>query len=140
MERFTKEYLINVLENQDYKEFISLHPQIWKHKDLLIDEGNIFSADRTELTPEQIGVIHNIMQHHSFVLVYTNKSGEKQGFFNYHNGTNGREGDAVASLWDAYIKLSLIKKNPLVKWTTLLEYSPDHCDDVYSWFITFVLK
>lgn len=140
MEKFTEEYLINILENQDYKGFISLHPQIWKHKDLLIDEGNIFSVDGTELTPEQIGVIHDIMQYHSFVLVYTNKRGEKQVFFNYHNGTNGREGDAVISLWDAYIKLSLIKKNPLVKWTTLLEYSPDHCDDVYSWFITFVLK
>lgn len=39
MERFTKEYLIDILENQDYKGFIFLHPQIWQHKDLLIDEG-----------------------------------------------------------------------------------------------------
>ena len=140
MERFTKEYLIDILENQDYKEFISLHPQIWKHEDLLIDEGNIFSVDGTELTTEQIGVIHDVMQCHSFVLVYTNTCGEKQVFFNYHNGTNGREGDVVESLWDVYMKLFLIKNNPLVKWTTLLEYSPDHCDDVYSWFITFVLK
>ena len=80
------------------------------------------------------------MQDFSFVLVYTNKRGEKQVFFNYHNGSNGREGDVVTSLWDVHRKLSSIKKNPFVKWTTLLEYRPDHCDDVYSWFITFVLK
>lgn len=140
MENYSKDYLIDILENEDYKGFISLHKQIWQHKDLLIDEGNIFSVDGTELTPEQIDVIHNIMHYYSYVLVYTNKRGEKQVFFNYHNGTNGREGDAVTSLWDAHRKLSSIKKNPLVKWTTLLGYSPDHCDDVYSWFITFILK
>ena len=140
MENFTKEYLIDILENQDYRRFISLHPHIGQHKDLLIDEGNIFSVDGTELTLEQIDAIHNIMQYYSFVLVYTNKRGEKQVFFNYHNGTNGHEGDVVTSMWDAHRKLSSIKKNSLVKWTTLLEYRPDHCDDVYSWFITFILK
>ena len=41
MEIFTKEYLIDILENQDYRRFISLHPHIWQHKDLLIDEENI---------------------------------------------------------------------------------------------------
>ena len=136
----TKEYLTDVLENQDYRRFICLHPHIWKHKDFLIDDGNIYSADGTVLSAEQIDTIHNIMQPFSYVLVYTNKSGEKQVFFNYHNGTNGREGDVVTSLWDAHRKLSSIKKNPLIKWATLLEYSPDHCDDVYSWFITFILK
>ena len=140
MENIDKEYLKDILENQDYGKFISLHPEIRQHKNLLIDDGNIYSVDGTELTEEQINVIHNIMQPFSYILVYTNKSGEKQVFFNYHNGTNGQEGDAVTSLWDAHRKLSSIKKNPLVKWTTLLEYSPDHCDDVYSWFITFILK
>ena len=140
MENIDKEYLKDILENQDYGKFISLHPEIRQYKNLLIDDGNIYSVDGTELTEEQINVIHNIMQPFSYILVYTNKRGEKQVFFNYHNGTNGREGDAVTSLWDAHRKLSSIKKNPLVKWTTLLEYSPDHCDDVYSWFITFVLK
>lgn len=140
METFTKEYLIDILENEDYNKFVCLHPHIWGHKNLLIDEGNIFSVDGTELTSEQIEAIHGIMQDLSFVLVYTNKRGEKQIFFNYYNGSNGREGDVVTSLWDVHRKLSSIKKNPLVKWTTLLEYSPDHCDDVYAWFITFVLK
>ena len=140
MENIDKKYLKDILENQDYGKFISLYPEIRQHKNLLIDDGNIYSVDGTELTEEQINVIHNIMQPFSYILVYTNKSGEKQVFFNYHNGTNGREGDVVTSLWDAHRKLSSIKKNPLVKWTTLLEYSPDHCDDVYSWFITFILK
>ena len=40
MERFTKEYLIDILENQDYKGFIFLHPQIWQHKDLIIDAAS----------------------------------------------------------------------------------------------------
>ena len=140
MENFTKDYLIDILENQDYGKFVSLHPKIRQHKELLIDDGNIFSVDGTELSPEQIDTIHSIMQYYSYVLVYTNKRGEKQVFFNYHNGSNGREGDVVTSLWDAHRKLSSIKKNPLVEWTTLLEYSPDHCDDVYSWFITFIFK
>ena len=48
--------------------------------------------------------------------------------------------DLVNKKFREIFTLSSIKKNPLVKWTTLLEYSPDHCDDVYSWFITFILK
>ena len=140
MGKFTKEYLTEILENQDYGKYVCLHPHIWKHKELLIDDGNIFSVDGTELSSEQINAIHDIMQEWSFVLVYTNKQGEKQVFFNYHNGTNGFEGDVVTSMWDAHRKLSSIKKNPFVKWTTLLHYKPDHCDDVYSWFITFKLK
>ena len=86
MENFTKDYLIDILENQDYGKFVSLHPKIRQHKELLIDDGNIFSVDGTELSPEQIDTIHSIMQYYSYVLVYTNKRGEKQVFFNYHNG------------------------------------------------------
>ncbi len=138
--KFTKTNLVDILENQDFREYVCLHPQIWQHKELLLDDGNIFSADGTELTNEQIVSIHEFIQPWSFVLVYTNKDGEKQAFFNYHNGTNGKEGDVVKAMWDAYKKLSSIKKNKNVKWTTLLTYSPDHCDDVYSWFITFKLK
>ena len=140
MVKFTKEYLIEVLENQDFGKYVSLHPHIWQCKELLIDDGHIFSVDGTELSSEQINVIHGIMQEWSFVLVYTNTHGEKRVFFNYHNGSNGFEGDAVKAMWDAHRKLSSIKKNPYVKWTTLLHYEPDHCDDVYSWFITFTLK
>lgn len=140
MGKFTKEYLTEILENQDYVKYVCLHPHIWQCKELLIDDGNIFSVDGTELSSEQINAIHSIMQEWSFVLVYTNTKGEKQVFFNYHNGSNGFEGDVVTSMWDAHRKLSSIKKNPLVKWTTLLHYDPDHCDDVYSWFITFILK
>ena len=137
---FTKECLTDILLNEDFNRFVRLHPLIWQQRDLLIDEGNIFSADGTQLTDEQIESIHSFIQPWSFVLVYTNKYGEKQVFFNYHNGTNGKEGDSVKAMWDAHRKLSSIKKNKNVKWTTLLHYSPDHCDDVYSWFITFTLK
>lgn len=135
-----KKYLIDILENQDYYRFVNLYPHIQQWKDLLIDENNIYSADGTTLTPEQIDAIHNIVPFYAHVLVYTNESGEKQVFFNYHNGTNGEEMDVVTSLWDTHRKLSFIKKQPLVKWTTLLEYNPDHCDDVYNWFITFIFK
>lgn len=138
MEKFTKEYLKNILEQRDYKKFVCLHPSIYYHEDLLIDNGNIYSVDGTELSLEQIDMIHSITR--SYVLVYTNKRGEKQLFFIYHNGTNGYERDAVTSLLDVYEKLSSIKNNPLVKYTTLLEYEPDHIDDVYYWFITFILK
>lgn len=138
MEKFTKEYLKNILEQQDYKKFVCLHPNIYNHKDLLIDDGNIYSIDGTKLSSEQIDMIHSITR--DYVLVYTNKRGEKQLFFIYCNGTNGREGDVVTSLLDVYNTLFLLKDNPLVKYTTLLEYEPDHIDDVYYWFITFILK
>ena len=138
MEKFTKEYLKNILEQQDYKKFVCLHPSIYYHEDLLIDNGNIYSVDGTELSLEQIDMIHSITR--GYVLVYTNKRGEKQLFFIYCNGTNGREGDVVTSLLDVYNILSLLKNNPLVKYTTLLEYEPDHIDDVYYWFITFILE
>ena len=138
MKKLTKDYLINILEQQDYKKFVGLHPSIYHHEDLLIDKNNIYSVDGTELSSEQIDMIHSITR--NYVLVYTNKRGEKQLFFIYHNGTNGREGDVVTSLLDVYKKLSSIKNNPLVKYTTLLEYEPDHIDDVYYWFITFILK
>jgi hypothetical protein len=139
MKKFTKEYLTNILEQQDYEKFVSLHPNISYHEELLIDGSNIYSIDGTELSSEQIDMIHNITTH-DYVLVYTNKRKEKQLFFIYCNGTNGYEGDVVTSLLDVHFKLSFIKNNPLVKYTTLLEYEPDHCDDVYYWFITFILK
>ena len=82
MGNFTKENLVDILENQDYGKYVCLHPEIWKHKELLIDDGNVFSVDGTELSSEQINAIHDIMQEWSFVLVYTNKQGEKQVFFN----------------------------------------------------------
>lgn len=138
MEKFTKEYLTSIIEQQDYKKFVALHPNIYNHKDLLVDDGNIYSVDGTELSSEQIDMIHSITR--DYVLLYTNKRGEKQLFFIYCNGTNGREGDVVTSLLDVYNTLSLLKDNPLVKYTTLLEYEPDHIDDVYYWFITFILK
>lgn len=138
--KFTKEYLTGILEHNDYDNFVRLHPAIWNYRELLLDDNQIFSIDGTQLTDEQIEAIHNFVQPWSFVLVYTNKHGEKQAFFNYHNGTNGEEGDAVKAMWDAHRKLSAIKKDKNIKWTTLLKYSPDHCDDVYSWFITFILK
>lgn len=138
MKKFTKEYLTNILEQQDYKKFVDLHPNIYNHKDLLVDDGNIYSIDGTELSSEQIDMIHSITR--DYVLLYTNKRGEKQLFFIYCNGTNGREGDVVTSLLDVYNTLSILKDNPLVKYTTLLEYEPDHIDDVYYWFITFILK
>ena len=106
----------------------------------IVDQIDDMQDIKYVLSPEQIDTIHSIMQDYSFVLVYTNKREEKQVFFNYHNGTNGREGDVVTSLLDTHKKLSSIKNNPLVEWTTLLEYSPDHCDDAYSWFITFIFK
>lgn len=138
MGKFTKEYLKNILEQQDYKKFVCLHPSIYYHEDLLVDNNNIYSVDGTELSLEQIDMIHSITR--GYVLVYTNKRGEKQLFFIYCNGTNGREGDVVTALLDVYDKLSFIKDNPLVKYTTLLEYEPDHIDDVYYWFITFILE
>lgn len=137
---FTKENLTNILLNEDWHEYIKLHPQIWQHRELLLDDGNIFSVDNTQLTNDQIESVHSFIQECSFVLLYTNRFGEKQAFFNYHNGTNGGEGDAVKAMWDAHRKLSSIKKDKNIKWTTLLKYVPDHCDDVYTWFITFTFK
>jgi hypothetical protein len=137
---YIKKYLVDILENQDYYRFAHLHPHIHQWKDLSIDGNNIYSADGTTLTSEQIDAIHDIIPYYGYALVYTNKFGEKQVFFSYHNGTNGTEMDVVTSLWDTHRKLSFIKKHPLVKWTTLLEYNPDHCDDVYDWFITFIFK
>jgi hypothetical protein len=138
MKKFTKEYLTGILEQQDYEKFVSLHPNIYYHEELLIDGSNIYSIDGTELSSEQIDMIHNITQ--DYVLIYTNKRGEKQLFFIYCNGTNGKDGDVVTSLLDVHFKLSFLKKNSLIKYTTLLEYEPDHIDDVYYWFITFILK
>lgn len=72
-----KKYLIDILENQDYYRFAHLHPHIQQWKDLLIDDNNIYSADGTTLTLEQIDAIHDIAPSYSYVLVYTNELGEK---------------------------------------------------------------
>ena len=69
-----------------------------------------------------------------------NKDGKKQVYFNYHTGTNGLDGDAVSSTYYAYTLMRDIKNKETVEWTTLLKYAPDHCDDVYTWFITFTFK
>lgn len=140
MKEFTLEYLQELMEREDFSEFVRLHPHIWKHKNFQVDGTNIFSVN-TELTAIEKDCLQELVGEEStFVLVYTNKYGDKQVFFNYHNGTNGFEGDAVNSTKDCYEMLSKIKGHKCVKRTTLLHYEPDHCDDVYSWFITFVLK
>ena len=140
MKEFTPEYLQEVLEREDFSEFVRLHPHIWKHKNLQVDDTNIFSVN-TELTAIEKDCLKELVSEEpTFVLVYTNKYGDKQVLFNHHNGTNGYEGDAVNSIKECYETLSRIKDHKCVKWTTLLHYEPDHCDDVYSWFITFVLK
>ena len=140
MREFTLDYLQELLEREDFSEFVGLHPDIWGHKNLQVDDTNIFSIN-TELTETEKDCLKELVSEvPTFVLVYTNKYGNKQVFFNYHNGTNGYEGDAVNSIKDCYEMLSKIKDHEYVKWATLLHYEPDHCDDVYSWFITFVLK
>ena len=140
MREFTLDYLQELLEREDFSEFVGLHPDIWGHKNLQVDDTNIFSIN-TELTETEKDCLKELVREvPTFVLVYTNKYGNKQVFFNYHNGTNGYEGDAVNSIKDCYEMLSKIKGHKCVKWATLLHYEPDHCDDVYSWFITFVLK
>lgn len=138
--KLTKEHIVNVLNNEDWHEFVKLHPHIWQHRELLLDDDFIFSADGTQLSDEQIKDIHNIAELNSYVIVYTNKDGKKQVYFNYHTGTNGLEGDAVSSTYYAYTLMRDIKNKETVEWTTLLKYAPDHCDDVYTWFITFTFK
>ena len=49
MKEFTPEYLQEVLEREDFSEFVRLHPHIWNHKNLQVDDTNIFSVN-TELT------------------------------------------------------------------------------------------
>jgi hypothetical protein len=140
MKEFTPEYLQELLEREDFSEFVRLHPHIWKHKNLQVDDTNIFSVN-TELTAIEKDCLKELVSEEpTYVLVYTNKYGDKQVLFNHHNGTNGFEGNAVNSIKECYETLSRIKEHKCVKWTTLLHYEPDHCDDVYSWFITFVLK
>ena len=118
--KFTKEYLTGILEHKDYDDFVRLHPAIWTYRELLLDDCQIFSIDGTQLSSEQILSIKKFIPPYTFVLLYTNKSGEKQAFFNYHNGTTGEEGDSVKAMWDAHRKLSSIKKDKNIKWTTLL--------------------
>ena len=138
--KLTKEHIVDVLKNEDWHEFVKLHPHIWQYRELLLDDDFIFSADGTQLSDEQINDIHNIAELNSYVVVYTNEDGKKQAYFNYHNGTNGKEGDAVSSIHDVYMLMNNIKNKETVEWTTLLNYFPDHCDDVYTWFITFKFK
>ena len=81
-----------MLEREDFSEFVRLHPHIWKHKNLQVDDTNIFSVN-TELTAIEKDCLKELVSEEpTYVLVYTNKYGDKQVLFNHHNGTNGYEG------------------------------------------------
>ena len=49
MREFTLDYLQELLEREDFSEFVGLHPHIWENKNLQVDDTNIFSIN-TELT------------------------------------------------------------------------------------------
>ena len=69
------------------------------------------------------------------IWVYTNDNGKEQAFVIYHNGTNGKECNALNSMRDAVDKIGKIQG--ITEWATLLDCHCDTLDDVYGWLFTF---
>ena len=69
------------------------------------------------------------------IWVYTNDNGKEQAFVIYHNGTNGKECNALNSMRDAVDKIGKIQG--ITEWATLLDCHCDTFDDVYGWLFTF---
>ena len=72
------------------------------------------------------------------IWITTNIYGEEQVYVIYHNGTNGREYNALNSMRDASNKLEIVQS--FTDWATLIDCYCDTCDDVYSWLFTFVAQ
>ena len=135
-----KEEIIKILLEGDYKGFIGLHPKIWNSQ-FKLEETNIYPIN-IELNDKQIDLIKDIVNcTDSYVLVYRNpKTNNIQVFFSFHNGTNGLEGNIINSMRECLELIENINKHPDIEWVTVLDTYFDTCDDVYSWWITFVIK
>ena len=135
-----KEEIIKILLEGDYKGFIGLHPKIWNSQ-FKLEETNIYPIN-VELNDKQIDLIKDIVNcTDSYVLVYRNpKTNNIQVFFSFHNGTNGLEGNIINSMRECLELIENINKHPDIEWVTVLDTYFDTCDDVYSWWITFVIK
>ena len=135
-----KEEIIKILLEGDYKGFIGLHPKIWNSQ-FKLEETNIYPIN-VELNNKQIDLIKDIVScTDSYVLVYRNpRTNNIQVFFSFHNGTNGIEGNIINSMRECLELIENINNHPDIEWVTVLDTYFDTCDDVYSWWVTFVIK
>ena len=135
-----KNKIIEILLGGDYKGFIRLHPKIWNSQ-FKLGETNIYPIN-IDLNDKQIDIIKDITScTHSYILVYRNpRNNDVQVFFTFHNGTNGLERNVINSMRECLELLENINKLPDIEWVTVLDTSFDICDDVYAWWITFVIK
>lgn len=154
-----KEKITKILSNGDFQEMASLwkggdmdkyykqyeiegysHPQQWDDGTwhtydgcYSLNDGNISDKMRKALD-----AYRNTICNDSNIWVYTNSFGREQAFVIYHNGTNGKEGNALNSMRDAANVLE--KVQGFTAWGTLVSTYCDIYDDVYSWLLTFEVK
>lgn len=155
----TKEELINILRSADFSKHANLwkgaymdehykqyevagfsHPQQWEDGTWHTYDG-VYSLNDGQISDKMREVITYIRKNiygGANVWIFTNpETKDEQGFFIYHNGTNGLEGNALNSIREMADSLEDLQNHS--DWATLLDCYCDTCDDVYSWLFTFTV-
>lgn len=76
----------------------------------------------------------------SDVVIIENENEEIQVFTVLNNGTNGKEGNITNSMREIVTKIDKLALNKNVRWCTILDTHIDNIDDVYAWYLTFIMK
>ena len=126
---------------KDYEISEFSHPQQWEDGTWHTYDGVYNVSNYDTVSDETLEAIRNYrskINDDCNIWITTNIYGEEQAYVIYHNGTNGREGNALNSMMDAANKLEIVQS--FTDWATLIDCYCDTCDDVYSWLFTFVAK
>ena len=126
---------------KDYEISEFSHPQQWEDGTWHTYDGVYNVSNYDTVSDETLEAIRNYrskINDDCNIWITTNIYGEEQAYVIYHNGTNGREGNALNSMRDAANKLEIVQS--FTDWATLIDCYCDTCDDVYSWLFTFVAQ
>lgn len=91
-------------------------------------------------TSEKLESALESFQCYGDVIILKNDEGDYQIFTVYNNGTNGKENCILNSMKDVTERLEKLKANENVAWCQILDTHIDSLDDVYAWYLTFILK
>ena len=126
---------------KDYEISEFSHPQQWGDGTWHTYDGVYNVSNSETLSDKTLEAIRNYrskIDDDCNIWITTNIYGEEQAYVIYHNGTNGRESNALNSMRDAANKLEFVQS--FTDWATLIDCYCDTCDDVYSWLFTFVAQ
>lgn len=124
----------------DYKDYVASKVNLNNKYNLSIFD-NDYPEDETINKIDDVLSILNIPSGIMLdVVVIKNNRNEYQLFTVYNNGTNQGDGNILKPMKKMVNILEKLQDNEHVSWCQILDTYIDNMDDVYSWYITIILK